>query len=250
MKKYLIVFFCFLYTIGFSQDNTNTHQDSSADVIQLIKDSTLADNEEDYISSQGEIESTTNVNFLTENLYWLLGILLALLTGILIGKFVFKTHTKSDENSEASIMSTDKSEPILPNSSSASFYELKQQLKLVTDFDQVYFNELNVKLLDPLWQAIEQNDKKSFTEFAIQLVSHISSLARYKRGIDQKFDVYNLHYISGKPSKLQKDLRYITSASFHDDIPNQLQAIIKFLRSENSKGLDMTSINGYILKEI
>jgi hypothetical protein len=250
MKKLsllLFIMFSIYITIG-AQPQIDDLTQTARDTTQLKDTLSSIQHESELISEYNpSFENTINdkPNFVRDHWYWLLGLGIALLLGFILGKsmkaraFIPKERNENDLDA---------------NQNSAVNVELQLNQTLLynrmKEFDQLYFDHASRKIIDPFWQSIEQQDKKLIIEHALKGMAHFSSLTRYKRGVDQKFDIYNLHYLTEKANWKASDAKAINEATYQDDIPNQIQQIIAILKNAESKGLDETSFFGYTIKQI
>jgi hypothetical protein len=240
-----------LCNIALAQPQLSELYNMSKDSL-MIKDSILANkgiaNETaDDFESSTENHLGENQNFVAKHWTWLMGLLAASLIGYGVG---FYQKRNSYAANPQPIVEDATQSHIPDKSPSPELAILQQQLNRVKNFDQLYFGHATHKLLDPFWQCIEEKNKIKLMEISLIAMAHFSSLARYKKGMDQNFDVYNLHLLTEQAQLKPNDVKPITSKTFEDDIPNQIQNIIDLLKDSGSQGLNDTSFSGYSLKEI
>lgn len=125
----------------------------------------------------------------------------------------------------------------------------KKNIDIYVDFDQKYFNEAFRKLVSPMNDAMEKGSRKEIIENLLKMMSHYSSLTRYKISKKQPYDEANMQYLMNQ--KIKNDVAIeIDRNTPIDKIPKNIKTLTDLLSEQSSNGLDESIISGYKIKNI
>ncbi|KAA5533444.1 hypothetical protein F0919_12960 [Taibaiella lutea] len=125
----------------------------------------------------------------------------------------------------------------------------KKNLDVYTDFDQKYYNEAFRKLISPMNDAMEKGSRKEIIETLLKIMSHFSSLTRYKIAKKQAYDEPNMQYLMNQRMKNDAAVE-IDSNTPVDKIPKNIKVLVDLLSEQSSTGLDESIISGYKIKNL
>lgn len=125
----------------------------------------------------------------------------------------------------------------------------KKNLDIYTDFDQKYYNEAFRKLVSPMNDAMEKGSRKEIIENLLKIMSHFSSLTRYKIAKKQPYDEPNMQYLMNQ--RMKNDVAVeIDNTTPIDKIPKNIKTLVDLLSEQSSTGLDDSIISGYKIKNL
>lgn len=125
----------------------------------------------------------------------------------------------------------------------------KKNLDIYTDFDQKYYNEAFRKLVSPMNDAMEKGSRKDIMENLLKIMSHFSSLTRYKIAKKQPYDEPNMQYLMNQ--RMKNDVAVeIDKTTPVDKIPKNIKTLLDLLSEQSSTGLDDSIISGYKIKNL
>lgn len=127
---------------------------------------------------------------------------------------------------------------------------LEKNLGIYRNFDSTYFGEAFRKLIVPMNEALENGSRKEIMEHLLKIMSHFSSLTRYKIAKKQPYDETNIHYLLGQKGTNEAVATEINADTPIDKIPKNIKTIIDLLQEQGSKGLDDSIITGYKIKNL
>ncbi len=268
MKHILFILLIGITTLGArAQNNTARPPDS----LSLITQDTTADTSEAGGINAAEADSdqpaATNNN-------WYYGLLGGLLIGIIGAAVVLKFFSPKktaipQPREEDAAPDTEKGKE--QRISAAEVKKLKQEIKnlsaqvavlqgdnetleknlgIYRNFDSTYFGEAFRKLIVPMNEALESGSRKEIMEHLLKIMSHFSSLTRYKIAKKQPYDETNIHYLLGQKGSNEVVATEINADTPIDKIPKNIKAITDLLKEQGSKGLDDSIITGYRIKNL
>jgi hypothetical protein len=125
----------------------------------------------------------------------------------------------------------------------------KKNLDIYTDFDNKYYNEAFRKLISPMNDAMEKGSRKEIIESLLKIMSHFSSLTRYKIAKKQAYDEPNMQYLMNQRMKNDAAIE-IDNNTPVDKIPKNIKVLVDLLSEQSSTGLDESIISGYKIKNL
>jgi len=125
----------------------------------------------------------------------------------------------------------------------------KKNLDIYTEFDQKYYNEAFRKLVSPMNDAMEKGSRKEIIETLLKIMSHFSSLTRYKIAKKQAYDEPNMQYLMNQRMKNDAATEIDSNTSV-DKIPKNIKVLVDMLSEQSSTGLDDSIISGYKIKNL
>lgn len=147
----------------------------------------------------------------------------------------------------------------------AEIKQLKQQVSLLNDevkhktnslevlqnFDKQYYAEVFKKIITPLNDAMEKNERATVLENLVKAASHFSSIARYKIAKKQPYDETNINYLLNKRgANPEIAIVEVNAETPLDKTPKNVKVILDLLKEQGSSGLDETIIVGHKIKNI
>jgi hypothetical protein len=127
---------------------------------------------------------------------------------------------------------------------------LEKNLDIYRNFDSSYFGEAFRKLIVPVNEALETGSRKDIMEHLLKIMSHFSSLTRYKIAKKQPYDETNIHYLLNQKGANEAAVTEINADTPIDKIPKPIKTIADMLKEQGSKGLDDSIIAGYKIKNL
>lgn len=128
--------------------------------------------------------------------------------------------------------------------------QLEQNLSIYRNFDSSYFGEAFRKLTMPMNEALEKGSRKEIIENLLKIMSHFTSLTRYKISKKQPYDEANIHYLLNQKGGGDGQAIEINGTTPIDKIPKNIKTITDLLKEQDSKGLDEAIIAGYKIKNL
>jgi hypothetical protein len=256
--------------IGFSQDTTIKPDTNSEDTVQ-----------QDIVNDHGEAGGIDANEIANNNKDAMSGLWIGLIAGTIgavlmlgITSYLNSKKKKTQEEQRPSDLKLfiDESVEIKPNKeiSAADVKKLKAEIKelklkleeaksettaykknldIYTDFDQKYYNEAFRKLISPMNDAMEKGSRKEIIETLLKIMSHFSSLTRYKIAKKQAYDEPNMQYLMNQRMKNDAAIE-IDSNTPIDKIPKNIKVLVDLLSEQSSTGLDESIISGYKIKNL
>lgn len=270
MKKLIfILVFALAPWAGFSQDTANNPDTSSMDTAQ-----------QDIVNDHGEaggIDANEINNDKSDSGFPYMPIAIGLVIGI-IGGFIARsvsvkkqTAASKEQNIDSKLfidesVEVNQSKEASPSDAKKLKSEIKtlkakletanneaaaykKNLDIYTEFDQKYYNEAFRKLIAPMNDAMEKGSRKEIMEMLLKIMSHFSSLTRYKIAKKQAYDEPNMQYLMNQ--RMKNDVAVEVDANTPvDKIPKNIKTLVDMLSEQSSAGLDESIISGYKIKNL
>jgi hypothetical protein len=125
----------------------------------------------------------------------------------------------------------------------------KKNLDIHKEFDQKYYTEAFRKLVSPMSDVLEKGSRKEIIESLLKIMSHYSSLTRYKIEKKQPYDEANMQYLMNQRTKNDVAIEIDANTPI-DKIPKNIKPLIDLLQEQSSHGLDESIIAGYKIKNL
>lgn len=116
------------------------------------------------------------------------------------------------------------------------------------NFDKVYFEACDKKIISQFRDAVNQKDEKKAVENAFKAMAQLTAISRLKLNIHQAFDEYNINEMIEKTAG--SDYKRIDENTNKDTIPDNINTIISILKKNNINGLGNTNFQGYTLNNL
>jgi len=127
---------------------------------------------------------------------------------------------------------------------------LQQQLESHRSFDNEYYGEAFRKLVAPMHEAMEKGSHREIEEMLMKIMSHYSSLTRYKIAKKQPYDEANIQYLISRKNPAEGLATEINRDTPVDKIPKHIKPLLDLLKEQASGGLDESIIAGYRIRNI
>ncbi|WP_118974327.1 hypothetical protein [Taibaiella koreensis] len=266
MKRLFFLFLLTGLTTGWAQAQTDTNR---AKDTNRVADSNIATQQDTSLAEDGEAGGISDTaddtgNNDSQRFPWL-PVVLGLVAGAVITAVVMRLSSGKAKANTPRPESQPETQPIREEGRpSPQEQKLKRQLDNLTkekeqlqqqlasdrNFDNEYYGEAFRKLVAPMHDAMERGAHREIEENLMKIMSHYSSLTRYKIAKKQPYDEANIQYLMSRKSPGEGLATEINKDTPVDKIPKHIKPLLDLLREQGSGGLDESIISGYRIRNI